>query len=80
MKVPYRHRKIVLELSKNKNIVILKQEKGKGGVVLDKHKHIEKCMPLLTTKHSKQVDNDPTIKIIKNTEITEKIEIKAFPI
>ena len=59
VKVPYRHRKIVLELSKNKNIVILKQGKGRGVVVMDKHKYLEKCMSMLTTKPFKQVDSDP---------------------
>ena len=60
VKVLYRHRKIVLELSKNKNIVILKQDKGRGVVVMDKHKYLEKCMSMLTTKHFKLVDSDPT--------------------
>ena len=60
VKVPYRHRKIVLELSKNKKIVILKQDKGRGIVMMDKHKYLEKCMSMLTTKHFKQVDSDPT--------------------
>ena len=41
-------------------IVILKQDKGRGVVVMDKHKHIEKCMSFLTTKQFKQVDSDPT--------------------
>ena len=44
LKVLYRHRKIILELSKNENIIILKQDKGRGIVVMDKHKYIEKCM------------------------------------
>ena len=44
LKVPYRHRKIILELSKNENTIILKQGKGRGIVVMDKHKYIEKCM------------------------------------
>ena len=41
-------------------IVILKQDKGRGVVVMDKHKYIEKCMSFLTTKQFKQVDSDPT--------------------
>ena len=41
IKVPYMHRKIVLELSKNENIVILKQDKGREITVTDKHKYIE---------------------------------------
>ena len=59
VKVLYKHRRIVLELSKNENIVILKQGKGRG-VVMGKYKYIEKCMSFLTTKQFKQVDSDPT--------------------
>ena len=60
VKVPYKHRKIVLELSKNENIVILKQSNGRGVVVMGKRKYIEKCMSFLTTEQFKQVDSDPT--------------------
>ena len=31
-----------------------------GIAVMEKHKYLEKCMSLLTTKHFKQVDGDPT--------------------
>ena len=41
MKVPYRHRKIVLELSKNENNVILMQDKGREVVVMNKHIYID---------------------------------------
>ena len=60
VKFPYKHRKIVLELSKNENIVILKQSNGRGVVVMGKRKYIEKCMSFLTTEQFKQVDSDPT--------------------
>ena len=53
VQVPYSHRKIHLDLSKNKKIVILKQGKSRGVVMMDKHKHVEKCMSLLTTKYFK---------------------------
>ena len=39
VKVPYRHRRIVLELSKNENIIILKEDKCRGVVVME---YIEK--------------------------------------
>ena len=32
---------------------------------MDKHKYIEQCLCLLTTKHFKQVDSDPT-KILES--------------
>ena len=34
-----------------------------GIAVMEKHKYLEKCMSLLTTKHFKQVDGDPTKKL-----------------
>ena len=37
--VPYNYRKIVNDLSRNKNIVIMKQDKGRGVVVMDKAKY-----------------------------------------
>ena len=33
--VPYKYKKVIDNLSKNKNIVILKQDKGRGVVILD---------------------------------------------
>ena len=53
-------KKTVLELSKNENIVFLKEGKGRGVVKMDKHKYMEKCMSLLTTTDFKQVDSDTT--------------------
>ena len=67
VKVLYKHRRIVLELSKNENIVILKQGKGRG-VVMDKYKYIEKCMSFLTTKQFKQVDSDPTKTLVSKVQ------------
>ena len=36
--VPYKYKKIVNDLSRNKNIVIMKQDKGRGVVVVDRGK------------------------------------------
>ena len=36
--VPYKYKKIVNDLSRNKNIVIMKQGKGRGVVVMDRGK------------------------------------------
>ena len=37
--VPYKYKKVIDNLSKNKNIVILKQDKGRGVVILDTTKY-----------------------------------------
>ena len=47
VKTPYKHRAIINNLFKNKYIVILKQEKGRGIVILNRSKYIEKCLFLL---------------------------------
>ena len=76
VKVLYTHRKIILELSKNEYIVILKQDKGGGVVVMNKRKHLEKCMSLLTTKHFREVDRDPT-KVLKSKEQRSMRKLKS---
>ena len=53
-------KKIIDNLSKNKNIVILKQDKGRGVVILDTTKITEKCMALLNTERFKRLTKDPT--------------------
>ena len=58
--VPYKYKKVIDNLSKNKNIVILKQDKGSGVVILDTTKYTEKCMALLNTEHFKRLTTDPT--------------------
>ena len=42
--VPCKYKKVTDNLSKNKNIAILKQVKGRGGVILVTTKYTEKCM------------------------------------
>ena len=49
IKVPYKHRKAVNELSKWNDIVILKADKGRGVVILDRGKYTKKCLDILNT-------------------------------
>ena len=44
IKVPYKHREITRNLSNNKNIVIMKQDKGRGVVIMDRNKYFDKCL------------------------------------
>ena len=62
IKMPYKHRKTIENLSKRDDVIILKQDKGRGVVLMDKNKYTEKCMLLLNTKQFKKLDNDPTKK------------------
>ena len=58
--MPYKHRKTIENLSKRDDVIILKQDKSRGVVLMDKNKYNKKCMLLLNTKKFKQLDNDPT--------------------
>ena len=40
--------------------MILKQDKGRGVVILDTTKYTEKCMTLLNTEYFKRLTTDPT--------------------
>ena len=60
IKMPYKHRKTIENLSKRDDVIILKQDKSRGVVLMDKNKYNKKCMLLLNTKKFKQLDNDPT--------------------
>ena len=69
---PYKYKKVVDNLSKNENIVILKQDKGRGIVILDTTKYPKRCMALLNTDRFKKVTTDST------TAIDRKKEKKSF--
>ena len=60
IKIPYKHHKTIENLSKRDDVIILKQDKGRGVVLMDKNKFTDKCMLLLNTKQLKNLDNDPT--------------------
>ena len=60
IKISYKHRKTIGNLSKRNDVIILKQDKGRGLVLMDKNKYTEKCMLFLITKQFKKLDNDPT--------------------
>ena len=49
VKMPSKQKKIISNLSNRKDIVILKQDKGRGIVIKDQIKYIEKCMSLLSS-------------------------------
>ena len=59
---------VIKKLSRNRKITILKQDKGRGVVILDKTKYIEKCMNIIDTDKFIKLDNDNT------KEIEEKVQ------
>ena len=47
IKVPYKYQKIVKALANNKDIRILRPDKGRSVVIMDSSKYIEKCFSIL---------------------------------
>ena len=62
---PYRYQKIIDNISRNKDIILIKQDKGRGVVILDKKHYIEKCINILDSKEFRKLQKDPT-KILEN--------------
>ena len=52
-------RKIISDLSKRDDIILLKLDKGRGVVVMDRSKYTEKCLEMLSTKRFTVVEGDP---------------------
>ena len=48
-KVLFKHRQVIKRLAENKNIMLLRQDKGKGVVIMDKGKYTKKCLDLLNS-------------------------------
>ena len=62
--VPNHQRNVINNLMKRNDIVIKKQDKGRGVVIMDKSKHTEKGLTILSTKQFQKLKLDPT----KSTE------------
>ena len=60
IKVPYKYQKIIDNISRNKDIILIKQDKGRGVVILDKKDYIEKCINITDSKQFKKLKEDPT--------------------
>ena len=60
LKVPYKHQKIMDELSRNTDIIILRQDKGRGVTILDRKDYTQKCASILNTSQFTKLNSDPT--------------------
>ena len=60
IKIPYQYEEIIKKLSNKKNIIILREDKGRGVVVLYHTSYIEKYSNILTSDQFKVFENDPT--------------------
>ena len=60
IKVPYKYH-VITNLRRNNQLVILKQDKGRGVVLLDKTKYVEKYFSIISTNKFKKFDKNPTV-------------------
>ena len=60
VKVPYKFQHGIDNLSKNKSIIIMRQDKGPGVTILDHKDYIEKCLNILDTKQFRKLSKDST--------------------
>ena len=58
--IPYKCKKIIEQLSDNRNICIMRQDKGRGMVIIDKSKYTTKCLELLQANKFSKLKHDPT--------------------
>ena len=63
IKVPYKSNHIIANLTNNKTINALKEEKGRGIVIMDSSKYTEKCLGML---ENDQFSNDDPTKSIQS--------------
>ena len=66
--VPYKYRKVVNDLSKNKNIVIMKQDKGRE-VIRDREK-FDRWLAMLNTEQFVQLQKDPINSLERKVQPT----------
>ena len=83
IKVPYKHKKIINELRKREEIAVLKADKGRGIVIMNKDKYPEKCLELLDAKQFQKLNYDPTKtteRKVQNTvhNVKSKLSINEY--
>ena len=60
VQVPYKYKKLIHQLSRNKDLYILKQGKGRAVVLMGRTKYTNKCLELLHTNQFIKLNHDPT--------------------
>ena len=69
IKVLYKHREIIKNLSNNINIVI-KQDKGKGVVKIGRDKCLDKCLEPLDSEQFVKLNEDSTLTLENKVQET----------
>lgn len=62
IKQPYKYKDVVRKLGENKDICFLKQDKGRGIVIMDRLKYLEKCEEFLNGDRFDRIEGDPTAR------------------
>ena len=70
IKIPHKDRKVINRLSKNLRLILPRQDKGRGIVIMGKGKHTEKSMNILNTKQFCKLEKDSTKAIEINIQRT----------
>ena len=55
IKVPYKQRQIIKSWSQKERITIMKADKGRGVIIMNKSKYLEKCLTLLNSEQFVQL-------------------------
>ena len=63
IKVPCKYQNIVKDLANNKDIRILRQDKGRAIVIINSSKYIAKCSSILDNEKYIKITDDPTKRI-----------------
>ena len=64
--------KIISSLCNRKYLVILKQDKGRGVVIIDQNNYTKKCMFLLSSNQSVLIAIDPTKSLESTVQWTHR--------
>ena len=59
IKVSFKYKEVIKKLSNNNSIVILKQDKGRGFVIMNRSAYLEEIFILLNTSQFKKLTKDP---------------------
>ena len=70
--VPYKFQHVIDNLSANKSIIIMRQDKGRGVTILDCKDYIEKCLNILDTTQFHKLSKDPTKTLKTNATRSKK--------
>ena len=72
-----KYKEVIEQLSKKNIYIIIKQDKRRGVVILDRTKYSGKCFSILTTKQISKSDYDPTSKLENKVQrILRKIKLE----